>query len=48
MSTQYIYCIVLYCIVVLYLFITKLFKDHKVWQWMYDNDDEHLRIGTVC
>ena len=37
--------IVLYCIV-LYLFITKLFKDYKVWQWTYDNDDEHLIIGA--
>ena len=28
--------------IVLYLFITKLFLDYKVWQWMRDNNDEHL------
>ena len=35
----------LYCIV-LYLFITKLFKDYKVWPWTNDIDHEHLIIGA--
>ena len=37
--------VLLYCIV-LYLFITKLFEDYKLWQWTNDIDDEHLIIGA--